>query len=61
MPTYLKTALYFEDRAKRTRHEEERERLLAVARRYRGLATHESRYMSESGKGQLPVETHRRV
>ena len=59
MPTYLKTALYFEDRAKRTRHEGERERLLAVARKYRNLATHESRHMSESPKGPLPVETHR--
>ena len=34
MPTELDTALYFEDRAKRARTVEERERFLAVARRY---------------------------
>jgi hypothetical protein len=61
MPKYLNSALYFEDRAKRTRRKEERKRLQAVARKYWDLATHKSRRMSESPKGQPPVETPRRV
>jgi hypothetical protein len=36
--TLLKTAAYFEDRARRTRQSEERERLLAVASKYRERA-----------------------
>jgi hypothetical protein len=35
MPTNLDTALYFEGRAKRARTDEERKRLLAIAKRYR--------------------------
>ena len=38
MSNYFKIALYFEERANRTRRQDERERLLAVARKYRELA-----------------------
>jgi hypothetical protein len=34
----IKTALYFEDRARRTRSETDRARFLVVARKYRDLA-----------------------
>jgi hypothetical protein len=60
MPNYISTALYFEDRAKRARHQKERERLLAVARKYRDLATHEG-VVSESPKVQPPTETRRAI
>jgi hypothetical protein len=43
MPTNLDTALYFEGRAKRARTVEERERFLAVARRYRERADAEAK------------------
>ena len=36
--TFLKTAAYFEDRARRTRQNDKRERLLAVALKYRERA-----------------------
>ena len=36
--TLLKTATYFEDRARRTRQNDKRERLLAVALKYRERA-----------------------
>jgi hypothetical protein len=59
MPNYIKTALYFEDRARRTRRDEERERLIAVARKYRDLASDERQHMSESPNLQPSVETPR--
>ena len=36
--TFLKTAAYFEDRARRTRQNDKRERLLAAALKYRERA-----------------------
>jgi hypothetical protein len=39
--SYVRTAEYFERRAKQARAEDERERLLAVARRYRARAERE--------------------
>jgi hypothetical protein len=38
MADYRQTALYFEDRAKRARHEDDRVRFLAVAQKYRAMA-----------------------
>ncbi len=59
MPNFIQTALYFEDGARRTRLDNERERLLAVARKYRDLASDERRQMSESPNVQPSVETPR--
>jgi hypothetical protein len=42
MSIYLKTAVYFEGRAKRARTVEDRERFLVVARRYRDRAKAEA-------------------
>jgi hypothetical protein len=42
-PNHLTTALYFADRARRARSDDERDRLSAVARRYRVLAIVEGR------------------
>jgi hypothetical protein len=42
MPDRIKTALYFEGRAKREKHEAERLRFMAVARKYRDLAAEEA-------------------
>jgi hypothetical protein len=36
--TFLKTAAYFEDRARRTRQSDKRERMLAAAQKYRERA-----------------------
>lgn len=56
MPDHLNAALYFEGRAKRTRRREERERLLAVARKYREQAAKDlSELMRETPKGPPPA------
>jgi hypothetical protein len=56
MPTHLSAALYFEGRAKRTRGQEERGRLLAVARKYRDLAANvESQLRRATPKGPAPA------
>jgi hypothetical protein len=49
MPNYFKTALYFEERANGTRRQDERERLLAVARKYRELAVDKLRPKRPNG------------
>jgi hypothetical protein len=43
MPDHIQTALFFEGRAQRARHDAERIRFMAAARKYRDMAAEQAK------------------